>query len=433
MSESSNTNVTTPSKVIEVGERMSLSDMAEVLGHDTSNPTKKVDFKSEGQPNNKKEEPTKKAVTKKEKAPEVETEQKPVNPLLAKKKSEEVETEEKAEGDEKEEPVKADDPEVKGPKKFTLKTDKEKYNIPSDAKIPVKVDGEEVEMTLEELRNKASGAMYVEKEITKLSQERKAFLEDKTATEEQLTEIISRFSKDPLDAVVYLAELAGHNPIEFRKNIDNSFYERYRKYAEMDETEAALAREKELNSYYVNYTKSKEEHVRTSQAQKEAEYKAFQLREAYNINDNEYQEAVNFLSEVEGGKYKEMAKDPEKVVNYIDGFRRASLAEQALKLINPTLANNEKLINVIADELREYQDVTVEQVAEYLRETYMLKSPNEEKAEKITKELTQKIKKTAGPISTDSDKDDEDDSSQEAVKSLKKKGILTLEDLNDYI
>lgn len=414
------TNTTNNKIEVGVGGKFSLEDMANVMGTNLNDEKAIPKQKSSPEPEVKKETAKK----------EPEVKEKPsVNPLLAKK-----EQEKEKEAEEKTEEVKAEaeaesQEETEKPKnkKIKFKAGENKYDLPPTATVKIPVDGEEVEMSLQDVINKASGNVAVEKRFTELDKERKAYIEDKEATERELTEILTRLqADDPIDALVYMGELAGYNPLEFRKSIEDKFFNSFKQYAEMDETEIELTRAKKLNESFLKYTKSKEEGFRNEQATKEIMAKTAQLREANGISEEEFNQAKSFIETAEDGKYKEDAQDPEKVVAYIDEYKRASLAVQALQHINPELAKREALVSAIASDLRGHKGVSVEQIVEYLKETYMLRSVEEEKSAEFSKTLSKKVEKNNRVVAESND-DDEDERPYRRNKSSGEP--VTLQDL----
>lgn len=133
-------------------------------------------------------------------------------------------------------------------KTFKVKSGDDELELRADAKIPVKVAGEEKEVTLDDLRRDFSGRVDWSRKYSELDKERKQFVSDKTFMTSKLKEALDLSKQDGLSALLKFAELTGYDPIKYRQEFMASMIPAVEKYAQLEEHEKrALDREFELN------------------------------------------------------------------------------------------------------------------------------------------------------------------------------------------
>ena len=107
----------------------------------------------------------------------------------------------------------------------------QKIELDPGVKFKQKVDGEEQEVSLQELLNDFSGQKGWQKKFTELDKERQTYLKDASQVKEVLTQFASKAKTAPVEAFEYLAEMAGLNPLEFRKQLRNQVNEKFSNYS----------------------------------------------------------------------------------------------------------------------------------------------------------------------------------------------------------
>ena len=94
------------------------------------------------------------------------------------------------------------------------------YEIAEDALFSVKVDGEELDVSLNDLRNNFSGKTSWDKKFSELDTERKAYLEDRQNVEKYVNEFAERAaSGDKMAAMELLATISGQDALQFRRDL----------------------------------------------------------------------------------------------------------------------------------------------------------------------------------------------------------------------
>lgn len=207
----------------------------------------------------------------------------------------------------------------------------------------VKVDGEEVEVSLQELKNSFSGHKAVEKRFNEFNREKRRAEREITKSREELDSVKNDLSKhlntitsimddprvNPLEALYYLVDLKGGNTVEYEKKMMNSLQDIFNSFGEMDEVEQELYWTKKEKDFLTrrresNFSKSENEQAnRNSQAQLEKTW------EANEISEDDYYDARDELVEL-GYKADEMK--PEQIVNFI---KLKPIYDQANQITSP--------------------------------------------------------------------------------------------------
>ena len=159
----------------------------------------------------------------------------------AKEKDEDSEDGEEEESDEEEDSEKEEEVEAKEedkedkeeedkPKaKLRMKMGNDLYNVTSDATFKVKVDGQTLDVPVQELINNYSGKTAWDKKFTEIGKEKKSLEFEKNQISAQKKELVDHVnnallplkdkSKNPLDSLMYLVEMSGEDPYNAYRRI----------------------------------------------------------------------------------------------------------------------------------------------------------------------------------------------------------------------
>ena len=142
--------------------------------------------------------------------------------------SEEEESEEEESEDEEEIQAKKDE-EKKDTKKLRMRMGEELFNVDSDASFKVKVDGQNVDVPLQELINNYSGKTAWDKKFTEIGKEKKTLEFEKSSLTKQKESLthhlnmalgpIKDVNKNPIDSLLYLVEMSGEDPYNAYRRI----------------------------------------------------------------------------------------------------------------------------------------------------------------------------------------------------------------------
>jgi hypothetical protein len=284
---------------------------------------------------------------------------------------EEEESEEQNEESEEEKPEEkeleeVEDTEKKDTKKLRMRMGNELFNVDSDASFKVKVDGESVDVPLQELINNYSGKTAWDKKFTDLGKEKKAFESEVSNFKSKISEIDNILIKaisplkqkdgNPMDSLLYLVELAGEDPYNAYRRIMEANLEELGMLYDMPEIERELHFRNKKDELHGKVAKKRYEEAQKEQVFNQTVQKVDSLRQAFNVTEDQYVEASEELEEIfENSKLDVNNITHETIVDY------ASL--------KPHIAVVTELIEPYEDNISEgkYGDVVAE-LSRYLRD-----------------------------------------------------------------
>lgn len=261
------------------------------------------------------------------------------------------------------------------------------YEMPEDAVFNIKVDGEDMEVSLTDLRNNFAGKVPWDKRYQQLSQEKQDFNKEKTLIERYVNEFSDLVGKgDRMGAMEYLASLSGQNPLEFRKALREQILREHQEYLSMDETQRALYEKDEE----LKFVKKVQESESQRRADEEADYalkkQLTEIQEAHNISDKDLLDAYDELAAHYDGEIT-----PEIIGEYHVRKTAFGTAEEVLSMIDEKLASDETVIQDVAEAIVEHNITDFDDLEEVIRDAYDIpkeakKKAGSKKAEKAAKE-----------------------------------------------
>jgi hypothetical protein len=284
-----------------------------------------------------------------------------------KKARKEAEKEEVEEEYVKVEPSDNELPEDKKGKPLRIRmADGDLYNIDATSTVPVKVDGKNQEVPMQELINNYSGKTAWDKKFTELGKEKKAVEFEKaqvTTRNNLLTDHLNRAldpikdpNKNPLDSMLYLVEMSGQDPYAAYRRIMEANLEELSSLMDMGETERELYFHKKKDELHGKVTKQRNERVTKDQAFNQAVEKVNALRQAHNVSEDDFVDASEELEE----SFKAQGLDADSITE-----------EQVVDFasLRPHIVTVKELVEPYDDNIdpEKYGDV-VAQLARYLRD-----------------------------------------------------------------
>ena len=259
-------------------------------------------------------------------------------------------------------------------KKLIAKYGEENLEMPANAIFKHKIDGEEVDVELQELLNNYSGKVSYDKKFQEFSNERKEFETARNDYNQQIDNInkyIEGFAdklknKDALGALSYFAEFSGMKPHEFQRELLSQIAPEVERRAIMSPEELKSEELLAQNEYLLQQQESVQEQARQEQAQRELELEIANVQEAHSISDeafnNAYQELVN--SDYEG----EM--NPQAVADYYIHSQAFSRADEILSSINSQLADQDQVVESLQQVIVENPSFDNDDLKEIVEEVY---------------------------------------------------------------
>jgi hypothetical protein len=254
------------------------------------------------------------------------------------------------------------------------------------------VDGEPVKINLREHLNVVAGELTVKSRLGKIS----SFREEVEQRRQEIEGTHKKFNNDlqtlisfasegkPELAICYLAELNGMSPIQMKKQFLKSVLAEATKFEGKSEVE--------IENYYLNL----ENQWRNRKEKKASEQRATQEKATQFVTkvnsiltqENLTPDDFSFASEDlrNKGELDELSRDEalSRVVEHALLIKHVSMAESAIKAVDPRLVNNQKLFNNLLD-ITHPNKFTVEQMADVVRQ-YLGKA-----TDRIASSLSKKV------------------------------------------
>ncbi|MFN8992935.1 MAG: hypothetical protein ACK5X3_04620 [Pseudomonadota bacterium] len=289
--------------------------------------------------------------------------------------------------------------------KIKIRVGDDLYGLEPDTSVRVKVDGAYKDVPIAELVNNYSGKEAYDKKFTEIGNMRKE-VETKTQTiakkeefvntvAKTVKEIVSDPSKDPYEAVAYLAELMGVPTPDLHKRSLESRLDELSKLLDMTDME----RENYFLKKETDYLRSRQDarmkqEVETQESQKFMNH-VDTLRGKHNVSEEKFVEAMDELEQFYGEGSAQVT--PEFVVEY--AVLRPYL-EKTKSLVQPYLedigeAKLPTVINQLANAMKQYGVGEAEIKAELEAQFGVSKSVKDLNAKlqskKIVKETKQEV------------------------------------------
>ncbi len=259
-------------------------------------------------------------------------------------------------------------------KKLIAKYGEEELEIAANSMFKHKIDGEEVDVELQELLNNYSGKVSYDKKFQEISSDRKDFesYKDKYDAEiKQINSYINDFANkfrqnDALGALEYFAEFAGMKPHEFRRELLNQLTPEMERRSVMTEDQIKAEELAFQNEYLMRQQESVQKQLQEEQAQKELEAEIVSVQEAHGISDEDFENAYNELvdSEYEG------QINPAAVAEYHIHSTAYSKADEILERIDPVLASQDPVVESLQKVIVENPSFDDNDLIEIVQQVY---------------------------------------------------------------
>jgi hypothetical protein len=219
---------------------------------------------------------------------------------------EKIEDEEKEEKEIKEEVE--EEKEEKPKSKLRMKMGQDLYNVTSDATFKVKVDGETVDVPVQELINNYSGKTAWDKKFTEIGKEKKTLEIEKSHILSQKQELSDHVKNaiaplkdpnaNPLDSLMYLVEISGEDPYTAYRRIMESNLEEISSLLDMTETERELHFHKKKDELHSSVARKRQEAQQKETTFNQAIQKVDQLRQSFNVSEDDFVDASEELEKI---------------------------------------------------------------------------------------------------------------------------------------
>lgn len=274
-------------------------------------------------------------------------------------------------------------------KKLIAKSGESDIEISANAIFNHKVDGEDVDVELQELLNNYSGKISYDRKFQELSEKNKNFKSEYDSyvnEKNQIREYINTFNEkikneDAMGALEYIAGFSGMEPLAFRRELLNQLTPIIMDRANMTPEQIEADDLAAQNAYLRQKYESVQEQQREEQALKELESEIANVQEAQGISEDDFSNAYEEL--LETGYEGDIT--PQAVGEFYAHMTAFSKAEEILGQVSPMLAEQEEIVDNLQSVIVENPSFDNDDLLEIVQEVYG----------DVKKEVSQKVSRKA--------------------------------------
>lgn len=257
-------------------------------------------------------------------------------------------------------------------------------DVPTDSVFKHKVEGKEVDVTLQELLNNYAGKVPYDKKFNELAKSRK----EHEAEVKQINEYINNFStklknNDVLGALSYFAEFGGMSPLEFKAKLQESMFPKFEQFRNMSEEQKKALALQEENEYLKSKQTSFAEQEARKQADAALESELRQVQESHGLEEADLVRLYDELAENYKGEIT-----PKVISEYYVNLQAYEKTDKLLSEIDPSLVNNDTDVEKIAKAILENPEIPMEEWREIVQEAY----GKPKKASSNSKKVSDKVR-----------------------------------------
>jgi hypothetical protein len=273
-------------------------------------------------------------------------------------------------------------------KRLKIQHGEEAFDLPLDAKFPVKIDGKVEQVTLSELQARYSQQKHLDKIYTDYKKEKATFETERGKMKSMVDRVHDLLvnKKDLRGFIETVAEPLGVDPSELYQQTVSQMESKFEEAQMLSpEERKAKALEEEL-SYY----RRKQEDAKTQAAQakskQELEAKVDKVLQESGMDKAAFVKSYDELVKL---GFQAETLTPDQIASYHRSVKTIDQIESKLALINPELAQNSKEVERLAT-LAIQTRATPEEIDAVIEQLH-----GESAEKKLTKKITKSLKKSA--------------------------------------
>lgn len=270
-------------------------------------------------------------------------------------------------------------------KTIKLKNGDQEVSLRHDTKVPVKVDGQILEVPVEDLVKNYSGTKAVEERFKTYSQEKYKFDQERKEVEGFVKDVFEASKSNPIEGLLIAAQRMGLDPVQYRINLMDALAEQAMTWSQMSEQDRALYKYQQENAQL----KSQHEKIKSQQMlekeTKELDLKVKEFENKLGVTREDFAKHYHELAKLQkDGKFnKEIT--PELVADYISDMKKVGQARDILKEIDPSLGTNKDALDSLVEIMYDYPKLGVEDLKGIAKEYYGKVKPAQKITEKLSK------------------------------------------------
>lgn len=278
---------------------------------------------------------------------------------------------------------------------FSFKSGEETIQVPEDATIEIKVDGELVEVPIAEIKSGISGQKAIAQRFSALDAEKKE-LERQNAMWAEGRQRVSELAQNGqvVEAIDFLLDQAGMNSEEFTMRFFEQVSGPLEKYMSMTPEEQTLWEEQvRAQRHQLQYEQVKAENERLH-AEKQQLAAVQRVQTQFGLDDVQFADLYHQLSnEMAEGRLPSQPITADLVGQYHVLLGRETMIRGALSQVNDAFASDDAIVAGILNKVnamsRGGQEVTEQDVLNLVTETYGLEA-KVSKAKQVQQSLEKK-------------------------------------------
>lgn len=269
----------------------------------------------------------------------------------------------------------------------------EEKSEPKADLFKVKVDGEEVEVSLDELKSNYSGKQAFDKKFTALDKERKQFLKEKQQIESYVNEFRTlATSKNMVEATKFLGQLTGKAPHAVVDELISSLHPEIERRYGLTQEEISYEKQLADAQYKAELLEREKQQFTKQQLETELSSKIESIMSEKSIPVEEWDKAVLAL---DARLPKDQDLTPELVAEYVVFDRAVNKSDSLLNTFdNGKLKGNTTVAQTLRDIILENPDFTDQDLTDILSSSFTTKQ-KEKVEEKLVKKAPQQSKQTS--------------------------------------
>lgn len=259
-------------------------------------------------------------------------------------------------------------------KRILAKQGEEELELAANTMFRQKVDGEEVDVDLQELLNNYSGKMSYDKKFQELSDQKKEYEKDLNQYRSEMDEVnnyINNFAdkiknNDALGALEYFAQFSGMKPYEFRRELLKQLAPEVDRIRGMSPDQQKVEELNMQNEYLQRQQESAQEQYRQQQAIKDLEVEIGNVQEAHGISPEDFSQAFEDLKESD---YKGQIT-PQTVAEFYLHTAAFNRSEEILTNVDESLLQNEEVVETLQNIIMENPSFDNDDLLEIVSEVF---------------------------------------------------------------
>ena len=259
----------------------------------------------------------------------------------------------------------------------------------------IKIDGEEQFVSLTDLGNDYSGQKAIQQRFNEFDQKERAYKAEVEEVNNYVNTFASKMREEgALAGMNYLGEFSGLAPYQIKRQLVEALQPEIERMYNMSATELNAEYAQEENQYLKQSIESTREQTEAQQAQQELNAAVNSVREAHEIDDSEWNQALSFLTEHEQqlrADNPNLVMDANYVAETVMDARAYTRADEAFSSANVSLSEEQagNVMEYLHDVAYRNPDFDQNDLVELVRSA--------EKAaieSKVSKDLGNRIKKS---------------------------------------